>query len=147
MARVLIIAADSEIGARIHAVAHFEGHEVVWCGGPYRPTYLCAGGGDSRCPLTHDVDAVVVDGWLESDEARCGISSWHLIRYYRGLGIPVLALVGPNGLPGPLLDDGVHALGRHVAASTIKYALRDLLAGVRIRRNVPVRATAKRRAS
>ncbi len=144
MAHVLVVAADAEVGARAQATAELDGHEVTWCGGPHRPTYVCAGGREGRCPITVNVDAVIVDGWLESDELRCGVPSWHLVRYYRKFGIPVLALVGPNGLPGPLTDEGVHALARTADSSTIKYALRDLLAAVRIRRYIPVIATAAR---
>jgi hypothetical protein len=138
MARILVVAADIGVGARAQAVAESDGHEVVWCGGPARPTFVCAGGRGDHCPLTERVDAVIVDGWLDSDAGRCGVPSTHLILYYRRLGIPVLALVGPNGLPGPLVDDGIQALGRHATASEIRFALRDLLDGVHIRRRIPV---------
>ena len=138
MARVLIVAADAEVGARAQAVAELDGHDVVWCGGPRRPTFLCAGAREDRCPLTDCADLVVVDGWLESDGARCGLPSWHLIRYYRNFGLPVLALVGPNGLPGPLTDEGVHAIGRLGNPSQLQHAMRDALDGVWIRRSIPV---------
>jgi hypothetical protein len=82
------------------------------------------------------VDVAIVDGWLESDEVRCGTPSWHLVRYYRALRIPVLALVGPDGLPGPLRDDRVHAIPRAADAQLLKWALRDLLSGIRIRRRL-----------
>ncbi len=142
MARVLVVAADAEVGARAEAMAAVEGHKVVWCGGPRRPTFVCAGGRGDHCPLTERVDAVIVDGWLDSDAERCGVPSTNLVLYYRRLGIPVLALVGPNGLPGPITDDGLHAIARHATASEFRYALRDLLDGVNIRRRIPVVAAA-----
>jgi hypothetical protein len=138
MTRVLIVAADPEIGARVQATAEMDGHDVVACAGPGRPTYLCAGATDKRCPLAERADLVVVDGWLETDQARCGLPSWHLIRYYRNMGIPVLALVGPNGLPGPLNDAGVHAIARHAEPSELRQAIRDAIHGVWIRRRIPV---------
>jgi hypothetical protein len=142
MARVLVVAADAEIGARVQSVAEYNGNDVFWCGGPRRPTFLCAGATGERCTLTERADVVVVDMWLETDEARCGLPSWHLIRYYRNLGIPVLALVGPNGLPGPLTDDGVHAIARHADPSEMRQAIRDAIAGIHIRRRIPVLAAA-----
>jgi hypothetical protein len=138
MARVLVVASDPDVGARVEAVAERDGHEVVWCGGPRRPRYVCAGGQGRHCALTDGVALVVVDGWLESDIARCGTPSWHLIGYYRGLGIPVLALVGPDGLPGPLADYGTQAIPRDADPQLVRQALRDAIDQAPIRRRLDV---------
>jgi hypothetical protein len=139
MARVLVVAADADVGARATAVAERDGHDVIWCGGPHRPDYICAGGRGEKCALTDGVAVVVVDGWLDSDVARCGTPSWHLISYYRGLGIPVLALVGPDGLPGPLVNYGTQAIPREADPQLMRQALHDAIDQVPIRRPLRVR--------
>jgi hypothetical protein len=87
--------------------------------------------------LTDGVDVVVVDGWLDSDIVRRGTPSWHLVQYYRSLGLPVLALVGPDGLPGPLVDE-IQAIPRQADAQLIRQALRDAIETTPIRRRLYV---------
>jgi hypothetical protein len=98
----------------------------MWCRGPQGPDYVCAAGRAGRCPLTVDADIVIVDVWLESDMQQHGIASWHLIRYYRDLGLPVLALTGPGG---PAVSEDVGAvltLPRRAPASTVAAAALSL---------------------
>lgn len=119
MARILVVANDEAVASPLTAALVAEGHEVVRCGGPRGPEFLCAAAGSDRCAFTHAIDGIVVDGWLESDVERRGLPSWHLIAYYRGIGIPVVALIGPDGLPGPVTDAGVRALPRSSGVEAI----------------------------
>lgn len=127
MTNVLLVARDIEVGEAIVDDLVSAGYEVTWCPGPREPKFVCVAVRLAPCPLTAPADVVVVDGWLASDEARTGIPSWHLIRYYRKLGAPVVALVGPNGLPGPINDDGLVALDRDTAPEGIQRAIESLL--------------------
>lgn len=104
-----------------------DGYEVRWCPGPQAPTFVCAGGRDQRCPLPCKSDAVVLDCWLDSDLERAGTPSWHLLRYYHRLGLPVVALVGPDGLPGSLPSEGVVTLRRDATPEEISQAVRSLV--------------------
>ncbi len=125
MARVLLVANDQIGGSEIADTLEEAGHEVMWCPGPQAPTYVCQGGRGCTCPLTGAADVVVVDGWLASDAKRCGTPSWHLVRYYRSLGLPVVFLVGPDGLPGRVLDPGVQAIPRDARAVLVEWAVRE----------------------
>jgi hypothetical protein len=127
MKRVLVVASDIDVGFRASERLEDEGHEVSWCPGPRSPRFTCLGGCGRYCPLAGAADVVVLDGWLDSDLYRRGVPSWHLLRYYRERGLPVVALIGPDGLPGPLNDDGVVALPRDAGAREISGAVRSLL--------------------
>jgi hypothetical protein len=104
-----------------------DGYEVRWCPGPQAPTFVCAGGRGQRCPLPCKSDAVVLDCWLDSDLERAGTPSWHLLCYYHRLGLPVVALVGPDGLPGSVPSEGVVTLRRDATPEEISQAVRSLV--------------------
>lgn len=127
MACVLLVTRDEAIGDAIGDRLEGQGHEVMWCPGPHAPSYLCSGGRGERCGLAATADVVVLDGWLASDEARRGAPSWHLLLYYRNQNVPVVALVGPDGLPGPLRDASVVALPRDTDPAEVVAAVRSLL--------------------
>jgi len=123
MSEVVVVAADLTFGNQLVTRLNEAGHEVTWCPGPRKPTFVCIGGRGRRCPLAAAADVVVVDGWLRSDEAMCGTPSWHLVQYYIGLGVPVVAIVGPNGLPGPLPDGDVIAVQRSAGCRAVVEAV------------------------
>ena len=126
MKNVLIVATDRDGQAmRISRRLTDDSYHPACCGGPHAPSFLCAGAQGDGCALTEMADVVVLDGWL-SDVERRGVPSWHLLRYYRGLGLPVVALIGPDGLPAPVRDTGVCALPRDATASEISEAVRSL---------------------
>jgi hypothetical protein len=104
-----------------------DGYDVRWCPGPQAPLFVCAGGRGQRCPLPCKSDAVVLDCWLDSDLERAGTPSWHLLRYYLELGLPVVALVGPDGLPGSPPEHGVVTLRRDASPEEISQAVRSVV--------------------
>src|SRR3954466_9004748 len=97
--RVLLVSSDGGLTGRLADRLETDGFEVTLCPGPLAPDYVCIGPRSDACVLADEADAVVVDGWLKSDQVRHGTPSWHLARYYWGRGLPVVLLVGPDGLP------------------------------------------------
>lgn len=78
------------------------------------------------CPLAHGVDVVVLDGWLAADEARRGVPAWHLLLYYRGLGVPVVFLVGAEK-PPCRPDDATRVLPRSSPAAEVVDTVESML--------------------
>jgi len=103
------------------------GHDVMLCPGPQPPRLTCPGARGERCPLTTATDVVVLDGWLAPDELRRGVPYWHLALYYHGQGLPVVVLVGPQALPGPVPDDMMIPLDRSTSATDIGLTVDELL--------------------
>jgi DNA-binding response OmpR family regulator len=110
--RVLIVSADRSKRDEIGRCLEAEGYDVTTCPGPLAPRYVCVGARLNRCPLVETADVAVVDGWLASDEVRSGVPSWHLARMYWGAGLPVVFLVGPDGLPAGVTNDRLVAVAR-----------------------------------
>ncbi|HYZ91075.1 MAG TPA: hypothetical protein VFA34_01625 [Actinomycetota bacterium] len=127
MAKILLVSRDRKIGSELAGEFERTGHELRWCPGPGAPVYVCAAGRGGRCALSRETDVVVLDGWLASDEVRQGLPSWHLLLYYRGLGIPVVFLEGPDGLPHHMLDRGVVALPRRSPPLAVAAAIESVL--------------------
>lgn len=123
MARVVFICRDPAIGEPIAREIEEHAFDVTWCPGPQPPDCVCGGIRHEHCPLPAEADAVVLDGWLESDALRAGTPSWHLLLFYRSLKLPVVVLIGPDGLPGPLRDPNVEALPRTTTPRTVAEAV------------------------
>lgn len=125
--KVLVVSADhpkrDELGERLEA----RGYEVTICPGPLGPRYVCVGVRCGVCPLVETVDAVVVDGWLSSDEQRRGVPSWHLARTYWDAGLPVVLLVGPDGLLPGITNDRLVAMPRAIDAEDVAAAIGELV--------------------
>ena len=128
MSEVLLVASDVVTGTPIADELGSAGYDVMWCRGPAKPDFVCAAGKRGRCPLTGSASVAVVDGWLASDEQRAGIPSWTLAAYYREHGIPVVALVGPNGFPFGGYDTGLIRLPRDAAPDEVVTAVQMLAA-------------------
>ena len=128
MNEILLVSSDRGVGTPIADGLAEAGYEVMWCRGPQKPTFVCAAARGRRCPLTAAATVAVVDGWLESDENECGIPSWELAAYYHDLGIPVIALVGPNGFPSGGPEAGLLRLPRDTDADEIVTAVQMLTA-------------------
>jgi hypothetical protein len=126
VARVLVVADDPAVGDPVRWELEADGFDVVHCWGPRPPDFVCAGVRCSSCALAESADVIVLDGWLASDVERMGVPSWHLLRFYRELGMRVVALRGPNGWPGPIDDPLVSTLGRDAAPADIARAVASL---------------------
>jgi hypothetical protein len=128
MTEILLVASDVVTGTPIADELGSAGYDVMWCRGPSKPGFVCAAGKRGRCPITSSAEVAVVDGWLASDEQRAGIPSWSVAAYYRQHGIPVVALVGPNGFPFGGSDTGLIRLPRDAALDEIVTAVKLLAA-------------------
>ncbi len=127
MSTVLVVASSAGGQAeRVRAALEAAGHDIIRCSGPHAPTFLCPGAHGQHCGLTGEADLVLLDGWLGSDVERRGVPSWHLLRHYRTLGLPVLVLIGPDGLPARVNDPGVLTLPRNARAAEISDAVRSI---------------------
>jgi len=126
MSHVLLVMGDRVLGAQLADYLETRDIDVTWCPGPQAPAYVCRGGRGEQCPLTAVADVVVLDGWLASDAHRAGTPSWHMLRYYRQHGLPVVFLVGPDGLPAPIGDPDVRTVPREAAFEDIADAIFDL---------------------
>jgi hypothetical protein len=131
MPRVLLVSTEDRVCDPIADSLEAEGYEVMWCPGPRCPTFDCPGGRGDRCALAVGADVVVLDGWLAGDVARKGPPSWHLASFYRAQQIPVVYLVGPDGLPGPVRDVALMALSREEPAAKIVDGVSTLLSARR----------------
>ena len=109
---VLLVVADAERREQIGGWLSSEGHEVRECPGPLAPDYTCLGGRRRDCPLARDVDAVVLDLSLASDQVATGTPSWQLLDYYLERGHPVVAISAPDQQNRFFLDDRVITLQR-----------------------------------
>jgi hypothetical protein len=127
MASVLLISKDRTTGDAICDVLWEAGHVVKWCRDPRSLDIRRAGKPGTR-PPTEDTDLVIVDGWLAAgDEHDEGIASWHLVKYYRGLGLPVIALTGPDDLPRSLAEDSVTEFPRQADPTLIPESVDALM--------------------
>jgi hypothetical protein len=124
---VLIVTPARTIWAPLARALDAEGYEVIVCPGPQPPSFTCIGAKRDRCSLSRGVAGVVIDGWLASDEGRKGVPSWHLVLHYRQLGLPVVVLLGPDGLPGPVRDEGIRTLSRDAEPDEVCEALRSAI--------------------
>jgi hypothetical protein len=124
--RVLLVTGDDGAGFRLAEYLESRNLEVMFCPGPVSPSYVCLGGRGAACPLAAAADVVVLDGWLHSDALRAGTPSWHLLLYYRQRGLPVVFLVGPDGLAAPARDADVRTLPRDADFEQIAEAVLDL---------------------
>jgi len=126
-ARVLLVSNEmSGVTSVIWDRLELDGFEVRWCPGPMGPGFVCAGGRGDYCALPCRSDVVVLDCWLDSDIARRGTPSWHLLGYYVDLGLPVVALIGPDGLRGTFPHDRVVTLPRDATPQEISIAVASL---------------------
>jgi CheY-like chemotaxis protein len=124
---VLLVESDPAERERVARWLDEAGYEALMCSGPRAPTYRCLGGDGERCALAAGADAVVLDLWLASDTAMIGTPGWHLLAYYEGLGIPVVALVGDfDRLPAET-GEGVVTVVRPVSRAALLDALRGAL--------------------
>jgi hypothetical protein len=124
---VLVVASDAELRAGIGSQLEAQGFGVMACPGPTAPEYTCVGDRRGRCPLAEAADAVVLDGWLESDEALDGVPSEELLALYLASGVPVAVLRHPGqrvergsrgAASGIVNEIGVALQGGSVAASS-----------------------------
>lgn len=129
MKRVVVVADETSVGAPLCSGLEAAGFDSVRCWGPRPPDYVCGGAACGSCALAERADAIVLDGWLASDAARTGVPSQHLLLMYRSMGVPVVALEGPNSFPGPLDDSGVTFLSRDASPEEVAHAVSDLLEG------------------
>lgn len=121
---VLVVAYDQRIVEPLRSSLLGDGYDVTVCRGPCGPSYVCSGGRDKYCPFPATSDVVVIDCRLESDELELGTPSWHLLLYYRGLGLPVVALADRDDLPVVTMgDEGVVVLPRSAAPAAIAAAV------------------------
>jgi len=103
------------------------GHDVMACPGPRPPDYACVGGCKNRCALAHGCDLVVLDADLGSDLRGVGTSSWDLLNFYRGLGIPIVVLAEGEDLPGWVPTDRIAYLPRSAPGRSVVSAVNVLV--------------------
>ena len=127
MERVLIVADDANVAIPLSEELEAHGFDVARCWGPRPPDFVCGGARCGTCALAERADVVVVDGWLASDAARSGVPSDHLVMLYRSMGLPVVALEGPNGSPGPVTSADMVVLSRDASTTAIATAVERLL--------------------
>lgn len=96
---VLLVEADDDDRERFGRWLEDAAFDVVSCPGPRAPGYTCIGGREGACPLTADVDLIVLDTRLDSELAVEGTSASDLLSVYRATGKPIL-LVAPDGSLG-----------------------------------------------
>ena len=89
---VLVVEADDEERERLGGLLEGAGYHVMSCPGPSAPSYTCIGGLEGYCPLLERADVVVLDTWLDSDEAGVGTSSDELLQLYSNSGRTVVAI-------------------------------------------------------
>jgi hypothetical protein len=128
MTTVLLVSKDPQIAQPIADELWQRGNDVMWCRGPQGPDYACAAGRSGRCAYTLDVDVIVVDGWLASDEHHEGIASWRLIDYYSDLGLPIVALLGLGTGRSAVDAPGMVTLPRRTPAPAVAEAVRSVAA-------------------
>jgi CheY-like chemotaxis protein len=101
---ILLVEADDADRQRYGRWLEAAGYEVVACPGPQGPEYTCVGSRTGACPLTADVELIILDTRLEGELAMAGASAADLISVYRATGRPVVVLeprIGRAPLPEP----------------------------------------------
>ncbi len=101
---VLVVEQDRLLRDRFTAWLERADYEVMACPGPSRPEFRCIGFDRAGCPLAHGADVVVLDVWTAADAAFKGRGGFHLLRYYGGLGIPIVALRQSNTSLDDIVD-------------------------------------------
>lgn len=120
---VLVVEPDLERRDEIAGWLEANGYDVLMCGGPKGPDYVCLGGRDERCPLAQAVDTVVLDIRLESDTVMFGTPGWMLLLYYFEQGKKIIALSGEGDPVHPLADDQVTLIPRSADRATLVRAV------------------------
>jgi hypothetical protein len=120
---VLVVEPDLRRRDEIAAWLEADGCDVLMCGGPRGPDYVCLGGRDESCPLAAAVDTVVLDMQLASDTVMFGTPGWMLLLYYFEQGKKVVALSGEGDPVHPVADDQVTVIPRTADRTTIVRAV------------------------
>ena len=121
---VVVVETDDEERERLRSLLEGAGYHVMACPGPSAPEYTCIGGREGYCPLIERADVVVLDTWLDSDEAGPGTSSDELLQLYVNSGRTVVA-IGAGASLSPYAGGYVICLHDHPEPS-------DMLAAVRV---------------
>ena len=127
--QVLLVEADAEDRQLYGAWLEGAGFEVMACPGPRAPDYTCIGDRDGACPLTTDVDMIVLDTRLDSEMAFEGTSASDLLSVYRATGKPIL--IAPDGSLGAH-ERGVVRLPWPVESTDLVLSARSVIGERRI---------------
>lgn len=97
----LVVSEDSQLHRQVRAWLSEAGIETKACPGPAAPEYVCIAGTGEMCPLTADVDFVILDTYLAGDGLMRGMTAWQLLDYYcLNLSLPVLLIEREGGIAG-----------------------------------------------
>jgi hypothetical protein len=124
---ILLVEADDIDRERYGTWLDDAGFEVVECPGPRGPEYTCVGSRTGTCPLTRNVELIVLDTRLDSELAVAGTSAADLVSVYRATGKPVVVL-DPEAGRRPLPEPGVVRLAWPPDRSDLVLAARALTA-------------------
>lgn len=122
--KVLVVESEPETRARIRAWLEAKGMWVMTCPGPEPPCYECPGGRSEGCAYVEAVDAVVLDGTLDSDRAGVGAPAKALAVSYIGAGKALVLLAdGESPVPEPR----VAVVPRDASGRRVAKAVRTVL--------------------
>jgi hypothetical protein len=122
--KVLIVESEPETRARLRGWLETSGMWVMTCPGPEPPCYECPVSRQETCPYVEAVDAIVLDGTLDSDRAGLGTPAKALAVSYAGSGKPLVVLT--DNEPEPV-DASVTILPRESSGRRVVKAVRTLL--------------------
>jgi hypothetical protein len=91
-ANVLLVAPGSGDRDRIGGWLEEAGYEVMACPGPHEE-HECVGLLGKRCPLAFGADVVVLDMGPGDEPTGPVLPGWHLLEFYSGLDLPLVAIV------------------------------------------------------
>jgi len=123
----LVVEQDDETRAHLAEWLTEAGFNVLTCGGPVGPDYVCPGGRGDVCPLAVSADIIVLDIHLESDTMLEGIPGWQILQYYCEMGKPVVALADAGDLFDAESGESLRVIKRDPERETLVEAAREML--------------------
>jgi CheY-like chemotaxis protein len=122
--KVLIVESEPETRARLREWLEMSGMWAMTCPGPPPPCYECPISNGEPCPYVESVDAIVLDGTLDSDRAATGTPAMALAVSYAATGKPLVVLADSQPPPA---DPNVSILPRAASRRRVVKAVRTLL--------------------
>ena len=122
--KVLVVESEPEARARIRAWLEGKGMWVMTCPGPEPPCYECPASKQEACPYVEAVDAIVLDGRLDTDRTGLGPPAKALAVSYVAAGKPLVML---DDAERRVPEASVAILPRDASGRRVAKAVRTLL--------------------
>lgn len=124
---VLLVEPLDGAGERYGAWLEEAGMTAINCPGPKLPGFSCLGTCGRPCPLAKVADLVVLDTRQLPGLSKRGLPAWRLLRYYLGLGMPVVVIADRYRKDRTFRPEQVRVLSPNPRLESLLLSVRSML--------------------